>query len=112
MEAARAAWLHASLTPNNTAILVATAFGEAQYVPTANADPVVQNIAQATTYMMGVFSNETFEDVRNYCQNKHSMCSLWASKGECDKNSDYMTIMCAPSCCTCEKIVPLIKMHP
>lgn len=88
----------------DSAILVATSFGEAQYLPTVNADPVVQTIARATRYMQHVFSNETFATVKTICQNKHSMCSLWASQGECDKNPSYMTVMCAPSCQTCERI--------
>jgi hypothetical protein len=103
-EADRAALIQASLTDDETAILVATAFGESQYVPTVNADPVVQVIAKATSYMKDVFANETYANVRISCKNKHSMCSLWGSQNECDNNPSYMTVSCAPACRTCERI--------
>jgi hypothetical protein len=63
-------------------ILVATAFGEAQLVPTVNADPVVQTIAKSTTYMNRVFTEEQYASVRQECKCQHSSCSLWASQGE------------------------------
>lgn len=103
-EADRAALIQALVVGNETAILVYTAFGEAQYVPTVNADPVVQTIARSTSYMKEVFANDAYANVRISCQNKHSMCSLWASQDECNKNPSYMTISCAPSCQTCEQI--------
>jgi prolyl 4-hydroxylase len=92
--------------------LVATAFGEAQYVPTVNADPVVQTIAQTTTYMAKVLTDDEFEAVRNDCKCRHSQCSLWASQGECTKNPKYMSVMCAPTCQTCEQISYEYRCRP
>lgn len=75
------------ITENSeSAILVATSFGESQYVPTVNADPVVQNIAKSTTYMGRVLTEDHYAPVREECKNRHQKCSLWASEGGLEQN--------------------------
>lgn len=36
------------------------------------------------------------------CKDHHELCSFWASKGECEKNPDYMRLNCQISCNTCK----------
>lgn len=104
MQLQRIQMINASLAADEKGIMVQTAFGEAQFVPVTNSDPVVQNIANSSSYMLGLYGDDNYARVRNHCQNKHSMCSLWASQSECMKNPTYMSVMCAPSCSTCEQI--------
>uniref|UniRef100_A0A914HLP2 ShKT domain-containing protein n=1 Tax=Globodera rostochiensis TaxID=31243 RepID=A0A914HLP2_GLORO len=36
------------------------------------------------------------------CYNEHECCSLWADKGECERNSGYMSSWCKASCRQCQ----------
>ena len=36
-----------------------------------------------------------------HCENKHSECTHWWAKGECDKNPQFMKTECRPACQTC-----------
>lgn len=36
------------------------------------------------------------------CEDKNAKCSMWANKGECEKNPAYMLLNCKVSCKTCD----------
>lgn len=38
------------------------------------------------------------------CKNKNSLCSFWASIGQCEKNKAFMVTNCAPACKSCHLI--------
>mmetsp|Transcript_29596 Transcript_29596/g.90796 ORF Transcript_29596/g.90796 Transcript_29596/m.90796 type:complete len:461 (+) Transcript_29596:8-1390(+) len=38
------------------------------------------------------------------CKDESDMCSSWATAGECEANSNYMSRSCARSCNTCEQM--------
>ena len=38
----------------------------------------------------------------NECEDRHEKCAVWASKGECAHNKQYMTEYCKLSCDRCE----------
>lgn len=40
------------------------------------------------------------------CTNKHELCTLWWSVGDCETNSGFMSQECSPVCQTCELIAP------
>lgn len=65
----------------------------------------LEHIREVNTYMIEkVFKEEKFVRVKDECQNRHELCAFWAAVGECDVNPKYMTVTCAPSCFSCEKI--------
>jgi prolyl 4-hydroxylase len=41
-------------------------------------------------------------ELLNSCRNNHKDCTLWALRGECEKNPGYMYANCAPACLNCE----------
>jgi hypothetical protein len=41
------------------------------------------------------------EPVLSVCNNKHELCSFWATKGECENTRPYMIEMCPLSCRMC-----------
>lgn len=51
-----------------------------------------------------VLKDDAFKSVRKECKNRHPQCAYWAAIGECEVNPRYMTLQCAPSCQTCDKI--------
>lgn len=51
-----------------------------------------------------VMKEDAYVKVRKDCKNRHPQCAYWAAIGECDVNPKYMTLQCAPSCQTCDKI--------
>ena len=44
-------------------------------------------------------------DIATECKNRHASCSFWSAIGECQSNTRYMEINCAPACQTCGKFV-------
>jgi len=38
------------------------------------------------------------------CLDLDKLCKHWASRGECDKNAEYMSVRCALSCGVCGKV--------
>jgi len=38
------------------------------------------------------------------CKNRHRDCTFWSVQGECDKNTKYMQVHCAPACFSCDKL--------
>jgi len=89
-----------------TTIAGSEMFGEKQEVE--RDDPhrgeVLQIIAETKEYMAKITSDPKYETVREECLNRHSQCALWVTHGECKANPSYMTLNCAPSCKSCEKI--------
>uniref|UniRef100_A0A0K0EPD7 peroxidase n=1 Tax=Strongyloides stercoralis TaxID=6248 RepID=A0A0K0EPD7_STRER len=43
-----------------------------------------------------------FKCLRNGCCDQHEWCRFWASIGECQSNSEWMTISCQLACNTCK----------
>lgn len=41
------------------------------------------------------------EPVLSVCNNRHELCSFWATKGECENTRPYMIEMCPLSCRMC-----------
>jgi prolyl 4-hydroxylase len=67
---------------------------------------MTQDIVDATIKYIEekVLVDDSFKSVRKECKNRHPQCAYWASLGECENNPRYMTLQCAPSCQTCDKI--------
>ena len=89
-------------------LLLPTTFGESQFVPTNHSQSaaILQNIYQAITYMETTVrqSNNFFtKEMKRNCQNRDRQCAIWATEGECDRNSVWMHRHCAPQCGTCEE---------
>ena len=65
----------------------------------------VAKLAETKRYMREViWSNDLYVSVRNLCFNHDEKCTLWAVRGECDKNSGYMSAQCGPACGTCKDL--------
>ena len=77
-------------------------YGEQQTIPNAMVATRVQSMMLYMTET--VQTNATFANVKNECKNRHAQCGEWAVAGECQANPNYMTINCAPTCETCEKL--------
>eukprot|EP00804_Cyclotella_cryptica_P029939 CCRYP_020080-RA/>CCRYP_020080-RA protein AED:0.17 eAED:0.17 QI:302/1/1/1/0.5/0.33/3/416/480 len=82
-------------------------FGISQSLPSEDDEHysrTVQVIDESIEYMKKLWSDSNPDKNRiNYkCRNMESDCSFWAALGECQENSDYMKINCAPACQSCE----------
>jgi len=66
-------------------------------------DPgAVEVIQRSMAYLENeVLVKPEYSNVRYHCQNRHELCSFWASMGECEKNPNYMRTNCALACQTC-----------
>mmetsp|Transcript_27601 Transcript_27601/g.57642 ORF Transcript_27601/g.57642 Transcript_27601/m.57642 type:complete len:320 (-) Transcript_27601:378-1337(-) len=79
-------------------------FGVGQKLPKdpKKRKPTMEKLAYSIEYMMGTVKRDRkYEDARENCLNMVPDCTLWAAHGECDSNSDYMRVMCAPACMAC-----------
>ena len=65
--------------------------------------PSVGKLWQETRrYMIDIVNkDDQYATVRDKCLNTHEGCTVWAFKGECSKNINYMHKHCAPACQSC-----------
>jgi prolyl 4-hydroxylase len=86
--------------------LTETIAGVKQEVAPGDSFQMTQDIVDATIKYIEekVLVDDSFKSVRKECKNRHPQCAYWASLGECENNPRYMTLQCAPSCQTCDKI--------
>jgi len=71
-------------------------FGVAQTCDGASAAEVKQFVEETEKYW------EDVDDmIKPHCVNKDSMCSYWASIGECEDNTNWMSGNCGPACRKC-----------
>lgn len=86
-------------------IEISGSYGIEQKIEGGQKMQTLERINKVNKYMTEkVFIEEKFIKMKDDCQNRHELCAFWASIGECDVNPNYMTITCAPSCFSCEKI--------
>jgi prolyl 4-hydroxylase len=52
------------------------------------------------------------KELLDSCRNNHESCTLWALRGECEKNPGYMYTNCAPVCQNCEFLDVRIRCPP
>jgi len=62
----------------------------------------MQRIDDTAEYMKKVNSDPDYKNVRSRCFNRHKDCTFWWAVGECTINADFMNMMCAPTCQTCD----------
>lgn len=80
-------------------------YGVPQKATGKEKDLTILRLKQMKRYMrVQVFANPIYKDIRAECKNQHESCAFWAALGECEANPSYMTLQCAPSCFTCEKL--------
>ena len=93
--------MHTSFKTNNNS----NQFGVGQQLSRRNPEEnkrIIENIDKSADYMYMVKRNRKYKKVRDDCLNRAPLCALWATQGECEKNSVYMKTMCAPSCMACD----------
>ena len=84
---------------------VETQWGEVQEVAGNHAAKTKEVIEKTKDYMLNkVLVDPAFDKVRKECKNRSKNCAFWSANGECEVNPAYMTLQCAPSCQTCDKI--------
>lgn len=95
-----------SAIPDDDARIVDVAgadLGVPQLLDVQNHDQILGKLDEARFYIADFVNlDEFYVKVRDICKNKHELCGLWASTGECQKNSAYMRSNCAPVCMSCE----------
>lgn len=79
------------------------AFGEVQEVSGTKSRSTLNIILESVSYMKSQ-EGEISESIFSKCQNRNTLCSFWASIGECEKNEAFMITNCAPSCKSCHLI--------
>ena len=52
----------------------------------------------------GAAKEDEITEGDHLCIDNDKNCNFWASKGECDTNSNYMQAQCPKSCGVCEKV--------
>jgi prolyl 4-hydroxylase len=80
---------------------------DAQKITGMDAAMVWEYSAKVDDYMYNqvyVDEDDKFKSVRADCVNQNELCLYWAAIGECEANPDFMTMQCAPSCLTCDKL--------
>jgi hypothetical protein len=77
--------------------------GESQTLDSEHTPAILDRIAKARVYMEKVAIDDKYGTVRGICKNSHNLCALWAIQGECESNSGYMMVNCAPVCESCEQ---------
>jgi prolyl 4-hydroxylase len=66
---------------------------------------VLDRMVEMKRYMETVVAvDPKYSKVKDTCENLHKMCLFWAVVGECESNPNYMTLNCAPSCQTCDRL--------
>jgi len=77
-------------------------YGEAQVILGIedNLNEVLRFIKSSVRYMKTLHHSYP-EDSLKHCRNLNKKCATWASKGECQKNIDYMKKTCGPICQNC-----------
>jgi prolyl 4-hydroxylase len=78
--------------------------GEPQTLDSERKSEILDRIAKARVYMEKVAIDDKYDNVRGMCKNSHTSCAAWAVMGECEANSGYMTVNCAPVCESCEQL--------
>jgi prolyl 4-hydroxylase len=78
--------------------------GESQTLLSGHTNEILDRIAKARVYMEMVAVDDKYDKVRGICKNSHALCARWAELGECEANSGYMTVNCAPVCESCEQL--------
>ena len=82
-----------------------TDFGVAQNIEGDSASEVVDLLYQTKVYMSTIVNvDPAYSSVRSDCRNHESLCTFWATIGECDENPAYMKLHCAPACQSCEQL--------
>lgn len=66
---------------------------------------VTVRLELSQSYMESVVGvDKSYDDVRGLCRNNDSWCTIWAIRGECERNPSFMHVDCAPACFACEKL--------
>ncbi|KAL7535224.1 hypothetical protein ACHAXR_006352, partial [Thalassiosira sp. AJA248-18] len=63
---------------------------------------IIDRLDNSIKYMDSVRRDRLYKNVRKDCLNKVPDCTLWAANGECENNENYMKVMCAPACMSCD----------
>lgn len=80
-------------------------YGVAQQVEGDVHVDVLKNIQSTVSYMERMQLTSTLsKQTLSECINEKDLCAFWASTGECEKNTSFMTDNCSPSCQSCHLI--------
>lgn len=86
-----------AFVPNSEVIEATKEYGVVQEFKDMNKTGTYANILSSLEYMNYIKDKLDI----TVCRNQNKFCSYWAAIEECEKNKDYMTISCAPSCHVC-----------
>merc|ERR1712194_297385 len=86
-----------AFVPNSEVIEATKEYGVVQEFKDMNKTGTYANILSSLEYMNYIKDKLDI----TVCRNQNKFCSYWAAIDECEKNKDYMTISCAPSCHVC-----------
>jgi prolyl 4-hydroxylase len=79
--------------------------GVEQKIHSKKGTEIQERINAALDYLKNVVSKDPkLEHVRNVCKCNHEDCAAWAVMGECENNSGFMTLNCAPVCGACDQL--------
>ena len=65
-----------------------------------DAASVVKRLESSLDYLKK--TEKVDKKLKDICRNEHKMCTIWALRGECVKNTKYMKKSCAPACQSCD----------
>ena len=68
------------------------------YVDEVDLQDFLEDYHAGVTHLLAVAKNPELRHVLQHCQNKHSLCTYWASRGDCDTNKYFMDMECCPVC--------------
>jgi prolyl 4-hydroxylase len=77
-----------------------------EQIITSGDESAIRKLLEKTEDYLRNVTGKDYETIRllHLCKNKHAQCAQWAVKGECEANSDYMKVNCAPVCQTCDQL--------
>jgi prolyl 4-hydroxylase len=79
--------------------------GVEQKIYSQQATAIKKRIHVAQDYLKNVvFKDPKLQRIRNACKCKHEDCAMWAAMGECENNSGFMALNCAPVCSACDQL--------
>jgi len=79
-------------------------YGTEQRAEGNGAESTLKRIRESLLYMMSEEVHNLPDSIQKSCQNRHDLCSFWASIGECENNQAYMQTNCAVACLSCSMI--------
>ena len=92
-----AVWHYRQLT-DRIELIVPQNYGEDQRVDDKDIyayEKTLETLAATHAYMKELFQNDTAKDYRDKCKMNHTMCTYWASLGECDAVSSLNLVWIA-----------------